>query len=108
MAEVRIVNLTPHDVNIVGDVEVTIPASGDLARVAATTDVIGSVNGIPLTANAYGEVTGLPDEQENTIFIVSALVANALKGVRDDLVIPNEAVRDEAGRIIGCKSLGRV
>lgn len=27
---------------------------------------------------------------------------------RNDVFIPNESVRDEEGRIIGCKSLGRV
>lgn len=63
---------------------------------------------IKVNSTSFGEVEGLPEPQEGTIFIVSALVAQALRGVRDDLVIPDDTVRDEQGRIIGCKSFARV
>ena len=63
---------------------------------------------IKINSTSFGEVDGLPEPQEGTIFIVSALVAQALKGVRNDLVIPDDTVRDEQGRIIGCRALARV
>ena len=63
---------------------------------------------IKINSTSFGEVDGLPEPQEGTIFIVSALVAQALKGARDDLVVPDDTVRDDRGVIIGCKSFARV
>jgi len=110
----RIKNLTPHTVNVVGEngtVVFTVEPSGIVARCQATTVVIGevSVDGVtfPMTETKFGELQDMPDPEEDTIFIVSTLVAQAAKG-RNDVVIPNEVVRDEAGRIVGCKSFGRV
>ena len=102
----KIINLTPHDVNVVknnGDV-ITFPSSGIVTRCTQTTTQISCVNGIPLTQTSFGVVVDLPQPQEDTIFIVSRLVLNACKGVRDDLIVPNDIVRDEQGNIIGCKS----
>ena len=62
---------------------------------------------IPLTTTAYGEVQGLPDQRDDTVLIVSSMVAARCKD-RTDVFIPNESIRDAEGRIIGCKSLGRV
>ena len=102
----KIINLTAHNVNIVcsnGDVK-TFEPSGTVARCTQTTTQIGCVNGIPLTQTSFGVVVDLPQPQEDTIFIVSRLVLNACKGVRDDLIVPNDLVRDNQGNIIGCKS----
>lgn len=111
----HIVNLTPHDINFVGDdgtIITTIEPSGALARVTAKTVTTGKVEVgvgvcIPVTETDYGEVFGLPAPRENTIYVTSSLVAQRCRD-RDDVFIPNESVRDSAGRIIGCRSLGRV
>lgn len=104
----QIINLTPHAVTIVKETgNLIFPASGQLARVSARTVTVGEIDGIPVTETLYGEVEGLPAETAETIYIVSSLVAQRCKG-RNDVFIPNESVRDEAGRIIGCKSLGRI
>lgn len=104
----KIINLTPHAVTVAG---ITIEPSGIVARVSATTADAGSVdfNGtsIPLTTTVYGEVQGLPDQRDDTLLIVSSMVAARCKD-RTDVFIPNEPIRDAEGRIIGCKSLGRV
>ena len=105
----RIVNLTPHAITFVGEngeVKLAIEPSGSIARVSATTEIIGECCGIPITETRYGVVEGLPEPQDDTIFIVSSLVAARVN--RDDVYIPNESVRDGNGRIIGCRSLGRV
>ena len=106
----NIINLTPHTVNFVaenGEEILAVAASGELARVSSETVTIGEVDGIPITTTSYGEVEGLPEPRANTIYIVSALVAQRCPD-RDDVFIPNEAVRDDKGRIIGCRSLGRI
>lgn len=46
-------------------------------------------------------------DRRQTLLIVSRLVAEACPE-RDDLVVPDDTVRDDAGRIIGCRALARV
>ena len=48
----------------------------------------------------------LPEQQDGTFYIVSALVARAAG--REDFVIVNDTVRDNDGRIIGCQSFAHV
>lgn len=110
-----IINLTPHAINFVnndGSPILTVEPSGQLARVTAKTVTLdtvplGRINGIPVTTTEYSEVTGVPEPKEGTIYIVSSLVAQRCRD-RRDIFIPNESVRDDKGRIIGCLSLGRV
>lgn len=108
---VRFVNLTPHDIVFVGSENETllvVKPEGVVARLtAATVDTGVSYNGIPVTCTEYGAVQGLPQPEENTIFIVSSLVAQQCRD-RSDVFIPSESVRDENGRIVGCRSLGRI
>lgn len=106
----QIVNLTPHSITFVdakGNVITTIQPSGTIARVKSGTVMTGEFCGIPVTATEYGEVENLPEREDGTIYIVSSLVAQRCPE-REDVFIPNESVRDTEGRIIGCRSLGRV
>lgn len=106
----KILNLTPHSISFVdenGNVIRIVEPSGDVARLATRTVVTGEYDSIPITETVYGEIQGLPDPIDDTIFIVSSLVAQRVPE-RDDVFIPNESVRDDAGRIIGCRSLGRI
>lgn len=104
----RVVNCTLHPITIVknGVVIRTIPASGKVARLSVSTEPAGGVMGIPVTRTVFGEPVGLPEPEVGTCYIVSQLVKNALPE-RDDLVVPAEVVRDAAGNVIGCRSLGR-
>ncbi len=106
----NIINLTPHEVVVVNsDREVIrrFPASGSLARVTTSTEVVGDIDDIPITKTSFSEVYGLPEAEEGTVYIVSLAVAQRATG-RTDLFVPNGSVRDEQGRIIGCTSLARV
>jgi hypothetical protein len=99
----NIINLTPHTINVVlEDRTIEIPSSG-VARCSQSSQLVGEVNGIPLTATTFGEVIDLPEPTEDTLFIVSRLIMSACPE-RNDLLCPNELVRDEEGKIIGCKS----
>ena len=111
----KLINLTPHSITlIIGDNTVSIPASGQLARVSQVTEQLGvaeleladgTLITVPVSRNTYGQVDGLPEQDDETKYIVSALVKSACPN-RIDLLVPNESVRDEAGRIVGCRSLG--
>lgn len=110
----KIRNLTPHAINLLNDsneVVVTIEPSGIIARAAQTKELVEelNVNGmtIPVYESTFGKVENLPESEEDTIFVVSALTAQACKG-RHDVYITDNPVRDEQGRIIGCRSLGKI
>lgn len=107
----RIINLTPHTINIVtedGGARFDIMPSGTVARCEQQQVLMGVVNDIPVYQSLFGAVQDLPDMREDTLYITSSLVANALKDSRKDLVVPCSYVRDGGGRIIGCQGLARV
>ena len=108
----KVVNLTAHSINVIlGEKELAYPSEG-LARVRTEEKTIGTVEGIPVIKTVYTTVEGLPEQQENTIYLVSTLVLQALKtnGIdRPDCLAPNTgisgAIRDEQGCIIGVKGV---
>ena len=109
------INLTPHTVNLFnsqGEMVLTLPPSGNVARVVENRRRLESdrftriYQGIPVDMVEFGEVTGLPEPQGEDIFIVSAMVARAAY-LRSDVVSPGPAVRDEQGNIIGARGLTR-
>lgn len=106
----NIVNLTPHTINIInGDQNVAIPPSGAIARVSSSTEQVGEVEvtgmSIPVTVSKFGDVVGLPEPTEGTIFVVSGMVAGQVS--REDVFSPGEQVRNSDGVVIGCKTLSR-
>lgn len=106
----KIINCTPHAINFLdgnNSVLATVEPSGVVARAAQTRETVGSVNGIPVNQCSYGAVTGLPDPQPETIYLVSALTAQACRD-RNDVFITDDAVRDDSGRIIGCRAIARI
>ncbi|MEW6259410.1 MAG: hypothetical protein AB1547_05835 [Thermodesulfobacteriota bacterium] len=108
----KLVNLTPHDINIAdetGKFFRTIPPTGVPARVQTIALPRGDIDGVPFVETSYGEVENLPPEDEETVYIVSQFVINALPN-RKDLVRPDtgpSCVRDGDGNIIGVRSLTR-
>ena len=98
----EIINCTPHAVVVRHEdgTETTFQPSGIAIRLESSIETVGSVNGIQLSRQVFGEAIGLPEQNANTILIVSALVRSALPE-RTDLISPDtsRAFRDEAGRI---------
>ena len=106
--KIILINCTPHDINIKYhywyDRELTIPPSGLIICLKEETSQPWFNLSVPFTRTKYGS-TDLPEQEENTYFIVSQIVKNAFPE-RKDLVVPAGIIRDEKGNIIGCKSLG--
>lgn len=108
--ECELVNMTPHSITVyqmdgVTPV-VTIPSSG-MVRVAETVRVCyeGEVPLVQIVRDP-DKIDGLPTRIIGQYVIVSDLAYRAAKPLgRDDLLRPGPAVRDEAGRIVGCKGL---
>ena len=111
----RIVNLTPHPLNLMPEgpdgPTVTIPPSGQVARCATSRVQVDTVTvdgiTVPVNQTQFGSVSDLPDPQPDTIFVVSALVAQAVPE-RQDVFITDDAVRDDQGRIIGARALAHI
>jgi hypothetical protein len=124
----RIVNLTPHALNVflptqvvrkdrmVNVVEGAEPvlsiASAGFARAKEIVKQLSPLNigvtELPVVRKAYeSTVSSLPEPQENTIYVVSFLTAQAVPN-REDVYFPGEAVRNAHGDIVGCVGLSRV
>lgn len=103
-----LINCTPHTLNIiVGDEVVDIAPSGIVPRCSQSEQEIGTLDGIPITKQVFGEVVDLPKPKLDTYYVVSRLVAAACPN-RQDLLIPGPLVRDDEGKVIGCKGLSRL
>lgn len=110
----ELINLTPHEVKIVGDngnVIASILSSG-VARASQQDIPVDSIEfgevSIPVVKTEFGEVTDLPGPTEGVAFIVSIITLNAAKAVGrsvEDLLITSNPVRDGEGKIIGCRAL---
>ena len=107
MAE-QIVNLTPHEVRVIGwGDDIVYPASGKLARLATITLGTHRYEGVeaPVELVEFHHLTEDPPKVEGTWYIVSLPVA--LVAPRADFLVPYDEVRDDNGRIIGCRLLAR-
>jgi hypothetical protein len=112
----------------------SIPPSGTVARVATEREQVGSIDiggqAVPINRTVFGAAEGLPRYKLHCgaeacrldaalsgrpcdhapQYIVSAVVAQAVaeRTARDDILTPDDAVRDGAGRVIGCRAFARV
>jgi hypothetical protein len=126
MGKVKLVNLTPHQLNIYdpsGEAVILSipppPAGTPIPRVSIRAETVGTINvngiSIPVRKIVYGDVENLPQPEEDTIYVVSTFVTLALRerGIeRKDLLSPDtnpdSAVRDSSGKVIGVKYLQTV
>lgn len=99
-----IINLTPHPILIEGCSPIM--PSGEIARAKEIIADAPSLGDFPCTYQEFGEIIGLPEYQKNVFYIVSLPIWNALPE-RSDLLLSGQQVRDESGKIVGCKSLVR-
>jgi len=117
-----LVNLTPHAIHLY------ITPAGAFANpcviksdgIARATEIVeplealhwcvfgdcGMHDNVQLVRKRFGSVEGLPDPMPSVAYIVSQVVADACPD-RDDLLVPHDMVRDEQGRIIGCRGFAR-
>ena len=99
-------NLTPHALNVLGvnGEEAIFRPEGAPARLTVKTVMRPELAGFRLQAQEFGQVEGLPEPQEGTIYIVSALVLAQCKG-RSDVVAPDtgkDAIRKD-GQIVAVR-----
>jgi len=97
-------NLTPHSIFIEGFGEI-LPL-GKVARLEEFSYEKGNINGVTIVYKQFGNIIDLPERHPDYYYIVSALCAQkAWEMGRDDVFCPGDPIRDEKGRIVGCRSL---
>lgn len=134
---VKMLNLTPHEIILMRESETgevtgftgfgraaqaaqykvfkKIPSSG-VVRASQRDTPAGSLllEGdvkVELISTQFGELSGLPDPEAGTFFIVSAVAAQAARfsgRSTEDLLLVADTVRDEDGKILGCQKFARV
>lgn len=106
-----VINLTPHDVVVWLDddpdgVKMRYPASGEVARLGTVplgTQYYRGV-GVPVELVEFHHLLK-PPPADGHWYIVS--LPTALASPRDDFLVPYLEVRDDDGRIVGCRMLAR-
>lgn len=106
--KMNLLNLTPHAISIVVNGETTtIQPSGTIARVAVNAVKVAEFNGVPVMANEYGEVEGLPENK--TPILVSAMVLGQLGSEWRNIAFAPDtgktAIRNEQGHIVAVTQL---
>lgn len=117
--QMRFVNLTPHVIRIRCGIEhqIEVEPSGTVARISTRQGdlqrpINGPANWIQVYgAPTYGDPEGLPDPEEGTAFLVSALFIGRV-GTRTDVYCPgtgpnDNCIRDDKGQIIAVTRLIR-
>ena len=90
---ITLINLTPHPINIIlgNGEQIVIPAPVDkgskVPRLEEEVVEDFTIGEIPVVRKVYKKAVNLPDPTPNTFFIVSGLVASAVR--REDLLVPN-------------------
>lgn len=115
-------NMTPHVVTlIVEGVRVDYPSEGIIRatqkdvkvdEIVTDLDLGNSSAGftIPVFSSSFGAPEGVPENLDG-IYIVSSLAYQSLKAAgmpMEHFVIPSGTIRDESGKIIGCKGFARI
>jgi hypothetical protein len=106
----KLVNLMPHDFTFIDDNQIVhvVKSSGTVARCDEYPYLFDYICTddfrLPIYKSGLGEITNLPEPQEDVIYIVSMQVAQAAKG-RNDLIFPGTGPRDNSirqdGKIVG-------
>lgn len=120
----QIHNMTPHDITIIVDGVSVVFHSEGIIRAAqhdvkvdeVVTDLkIGEAGSagftIPVFSSSFGAPEGVPELKQDAVYIVSSLAFQSLKAAgmpMEHFVIPSGTIRDESGKIIGCKGFARI
>lgn len=115
-------NMTPHTITlIVEGVKVDFPSEGIIRatqkdvkvdEIVTDLDLGNSSAGftIPVFSSSFGAPEGVPENLDG-IYIVSSLAFQSLKAAgmpMEHFVVPSGTIRDESGKIIGCKGFARI
>ena len=102
-------NLTPHAITVETDNgRITFEPAGIIARVDTHTELVGTVDGIPVVERSYGEVENVPELLCDP-FLVSSMVLDRLPKEYSGVAFAPDtglgAIRDDQGHIVATSRL---
>lgn len=103
-------NKTPHKITLIHNngTKTVFDRDGKPIRLKPKVEKIGDWKDkkkeirVPITRTLFGKAKNLPPNKTNIVLIVSRLVLDQVD--REDMVTPEDIVRDDDSNIIGCKS----
>ena len=106
---IKMLNLTPHAITIETDNgRTTFEPAGIIARVDTHTELVGTVDGIPVVERSYGEVENVPELLCDP-FLVSSMVLDRLPKEYSGVAFAPDtglgAIRDDKGHIVATSRL---
>lgn len=111
---IKIVNLTPHNVNFMGESDKVLHVferCENPPRLKENKELDGLISFnkyfIRVFRKEFQPETNLPPQIDGVFYIVSNLIASAFPD-RNDLLIPDDVVRDNDGQIVGCRGFAKV
>ncbi len=109
----QVINATPHPLDVYDDsgTEIVLvlprndadPIARAGERIKRLDNAVVAGVEVPMHGTAYGEISGLPEQQDGVFYFVALPPALAAGTTRTDLMVCGPAVRDGQGRMIGCK-----
>ena len=105
----KLYNATPHEVTLraVDGSLIRLPAAEAPARVHLERLDRGVVCGVKIVVPVVVGVNNLPARRDDTLIVVSKIVADALPE-RQDLVVPDLIEYDESGAVVAAGALARL
>lgn len=106
----KIINLTPHDINLLDENNQVIKVfpcakPHNVCTAEIDTTEIREVGGVPVHFRTCNNVYNLPDPEPKVFYIVSSIAAYCVGDTRNDLLTVSGQVRDASGRTIGVRRL---
>lgn len=86
----EVVNLNKHAIvlRLPNGEDVVFPPSGVVCSVTVKQVKVKEIGGVAIMQNEYSEVSGVPEPQEDTVYIVNAMVQSRLED-REDCIAPD-------------------
>jgi hypothetical protein len=107
-----LINLTAHPLDVYRDEDkhIVIPPSGQIARVSVhhvpVLDETYEGTDIPINRLTYDDVEGLPLPEPGVWYVVSEIAGQAAAALgRREVLVPDERIKLNSGKVVGCKSL---
>lgn len=107
---VFLVNLTPHQLDMLTGNDYVVPVSGILCRVVEITSAAQRGPLGLILDKSFGAVADLPEAQDGVYYVVSRPTIQALLALgirREDVIVPDGFVRRD-GQIIGATGFARI
>jgi len=109
----KVINLTPHQINILVDGNILpVPPSGKVARVEMLEKECPPIDiadqKVPVITRTPTKIKNLPEPKPNTIYLVSSMVLDNMHDHREDVFAPDtgpSAKRNEDGQIFAVTQL---